>query len=185
MEPKQILNLVRLMQSGDHSAFAALYDEFADRIYTFIRYKVGSEEEAEDILQEVFIKAWRGAARLRLEDLNFSAWLYKIAANTTTDHHRSLFRAPPPTSLDPTMDIEDPSDTAQSTDAWFRETEVRQSLQKLPPQYKEIIELRFFQDLSITEVATILRKSQVSIRVLQYRALRKLEEIYTRNEPTQ
>ena len=86
MDTNRILDLVAKMQQGDQESFTLLYEEFSDRIYKYIRIKLPSDQEAEDVLQEVFVKTWQGSKKLQLDGLNLSAWLYKIAGNTINDH---------------------------------------------------------------------------------------------------
>ena len=182
MDNKNIVDLVAKMQQGDQNSFSALYDEFASRIYKYIRIKVGSSEETEDIMQEVFSKAWQGSKSLKLLDLNFSAWLYRIANNTVNDHYRKSYRRPQTISLDPKIDIAGSDDSSDSIQNYFDKAEIQVSLGGLSQQYKQVIELRFFQDFTIEETAKIMNKTSVGIRVLQYRALRKLESIYKKYE---
>ncbi len=185
MEATQITNLVRRMQTGDQDALSELYDGFADRIYTFLRHKVSTDQEAEDLLQDVFVKAWRGSKSLQLTDLNFSAWLYRIATNTANDHYRKVYRRPEVTTLDDAPEIAAPDDTSRAVEQSFISVQVREALDRLPASYKQVLELRFFQEYSIEETAHILGKSSLSTRVLQHRALRKLEQLYHHNEREQ
>lgn len=182
MDNKSTIELVAKMQQGDQASFSALYDIFADRIYKYIRIKVGSTEEAEDILQEVFVKVWQSCRSLKLDGLNFSAWVYRIAGNTINDYYRKSYRRPQTVSLDPEIDIVGSDNATNAAKQSFDEKEIQASLKQLSKEYKQVIELRFFQDFSIEETASIMGKSKVGVRVLQYRALKKLETIYKQYE---
>lgn len=175
----RIIELVRKTQQGDQAAFSALYDEFAQRIYAFIRIKVsGNAEQAEDILQDVFVKAWQGAKNLKLKDLNFSAWLYKVAANTINDYYRKIYREPKAVSIDEARDIAGEDDPADNASRGLEKYVVRETVDKLPPHFKEVIELRFFQDFSVAETARILGRESITIRVWQHRAIKQLQKLY-------
>lgn len=169
--------LVRQAKNGDSEAFGRLYDSFAQRIFKYIRLKIQNRQEAEDILQDVFVKAYNGLGGLKLEDLNFNAWLYRIAGNTINDYFRKKYRTPDMVSIDETFDL--PSKVSVQ-----KEVEIKsdmETLQKaftgLPPLYKQVLELRFLQEFSLGEIAKILNKSNLSVRLLQYRALKKVSVI--------
>ncbi len=178
-----ILETVKAAKSGDKQAFAALYDEFADRIFGFIRIKI-RDQAAEDVLQEVFIKAWRGLKTLDLEELNFSAWLYKIASNAINDYFRKYYRTPE------LVDIEGlPLYSDQSIQNDYSKQEnielIKKSFDYLPFQYKQILELRFIQDFTVDEVAEILGKTNLAVRLVQHRALKRLREEIEKNHALQ
>lgn len=178
MEASTMEKLVRASQTGDQEAFALLYDEFATKIYKFITFKISDTEQAEDLLQEVFIKAWRGCGSLDLHNLNFSAWLYTIAGNTVNDYFRKVYRRPQTVSLNEEIDIIATDDTSTQADNSINSDIVQKALSNLPTNYKQVLELRFIENFSVEETATILKKSNVTVRVLQYRALKKLEGLF-------
>lgn len=178
MEKDEVEQLVMRAQTGDQEAFSLLYDEFAGRIYKFIKFKIFDDEQAEDLLQEVFVKAWTGCPKLRLADLNFSAWLYTVASNTVNDHFRKVYRRPQTVSLDPAIDIPGDSDTSRNTTAAFDGALVYQALEKLPPHYKQVLELRYIQEFSIEDTARAMRKSSIAVRVLQHRAMKRLQNTF-------
>lgn len=181
---KDIINeLVRKTQTGDQAAFSALYDEFAQRIYAFIRIKVSATEQAEDILQEVFLKAWKGCKALTLEDLNFSAWLYKVASNTINDYYRKNYREPQTVSIEEAAEVAGQDDPAHNASRGFEKLLVRETVEQLPPHFKEVVELRFFQDFSVAETAKIMGKNSVTVRVWQHRAMKRLEQLFKEASP--
>ncbi len=182
MDKAELIELVKQMQGGDQQAFSDIYDEFADRLYKFIRIKVASTEQAEDLLQETFVKAWQGCRQLRTDELNFSAWLYRIAANTVADHYRKVYRRPQTVELSPDMNMPALDSTEQLTESGFDVRDIHKALDELPPHYRQVIELRFFQEFSIEETSKVLKKSSVTVRVLQHRATKKLEQIFKSHE---
>lgn len=78
--------LVRRAVQGDSEAFAALYDRFMGRVYRYVRYLVRDQSDAEDIAQEVFIRAWRALHKYRETGAPFAAWLIAIAHNLAVNH---------------------------------------------------------------------------------------------------
>ncbi len=184
MDTEQVQELVRRVKIGDEAAFAELYDEFADRLYAFIRIKTSGLEEAEDILQEVFLKAWKGSKNLDSKDLNFSAWMYRITSNTINDYYRKKYASPQTVAIEEAAELAGKESTTKETELGFSKEAIGKALDELPQHYKQIIELRFFQELSIIETAEVLQKNSVTVRVWQHRAVKQLEQIFKRNERT-
>src|SRR3989344_5304415 len=138
----EINELVVRAQNGDSDAFGLIYDSFARRIFRYIRIKINDRQEAEDILQEVFVKAYKGLGQLKAEDLNFSAWLYRIAGNTVNDHFRKKYRTPDTAAIDENFDLPD-SYSLEKEAVLHSDLEiVRSCLGSLPPLYKQVLELR-------------------------------------------
>lgn len=164
-------------QEGNTDAFAELYDEYADKIFRFISLKVQDKQHAEDILQDTFVKAWSGLGTLDTSDCNFNAWLYKVASNTVNDYFRKRYRSPDISELTDSVVIVASDSPERHTQSTYDTALVQESLQHLPKQYQQILELRFIQDFTIQETAEILGKSNLAIRLLQHRALKQLKNI--------
>src|SRR5512140_933290 len=81
--------LLRQAVNGDQSAFAALYELHVDRVFRHVRYQVQSDPDAEDITQEVFVKAWKSLKKYKPTGAPFVSWLIVIARNCIADHFRS------------------------------------------------------------------------------------------------
>ncbi len=161
----------------DKSAFEHIYNEYVDKIYNFIKYKYSNQNVCEDILQEVFIKTWNGIPKLNLEETNFNAWIYTVARNTINDYHRKDYRTPTMTDIEEATNV---ASTNSATDLLFSneaKATISSNLELLPPDYKEVIELRFIEEFSIKETAKIMNKTNVSVRLLQHRAIKKLKTI--------
>ena len=178
LDKNHILELVKQTQSGDQAAFGALYDEYAQRLYAFIRIKVSATEESEDILQEVFLKAWLGCRSLNLSNLNFSAWLYKVTSNTINDYYRKKYREPEVTPLENAAEIANEDSPADNASAGLQKNVIAKTLAQLPTNYKEVIELRFMQDFSVKDTAEIMGKNSITIRVWQHRAVKQLQQLF-------
>lgn len=178
----EILKLVKSCQKGNKEAFEYLYDEFSERIYAFIRIKVTDRGLAEDLLQDVFMKAWKSMGKLKHENLNFSAWLYKICSCTVNDYYRKIYRTPQVISL--SGDEKDLKQSLTEKDA-IRSIDLalmRKKMLSLPVDYRQVIELRCIQEFSIQETADIMEKNPTTIRVLLHRALKKLESLYDKRK---
>ena len=181
MDSPELLAQVTAAKQGSSEAFGQLYDLLAPRIYKFISFKVQQREQAEDILQDTFIKAWRGLGTLRLEELNFTAWLYRIARNSVNDYYRKVYRQPPALELDEALNV---ASGESPLTAAIRESDlehVRNASSKLPAHYRQVIELRFIQEFSVEETAQVVGKSSLAIRLIQHRALKQLRTILSKD----
>lgn len=173
----QIYELALRAKNGDLNAFEQLYDSFAQRIYCHIKKKIQNKQDAEDVLQEVFIKGYKGLPFLRPGNLNFPAWLYKIASNTVNDHLRKKYRRPEIVAIDENFDVADQKSLYNEIVAKSDLETAKKQMDQLPARHKKIIELRFFRDLSVNEAASALNKSSLAVRMLQYRARKTLRHL--------
>jgi RNA polymerase sigma-70 factor, ECF subfamily len=172
----ELSELLTKAKQGDSDAFGQIYDLFADRIFRYIKIKVKNQQQAEDILQDVFCKAWLGLPKLAMDNLNFSAWLYRVASNTINDYYRKLYRTPVMLEISENLVAAENLHYTNSID--FNDLEiVKGALAQLPAQYRQVIELRFIQEFSIEETAQVLGKTKLAVRLAQHRALKKLQAV--------
>ncbi|MDP2736813.1 MAG: RNA polymerase sigma factor [bacterium] len=177
--------LLYKIKKNDKQAFVKAYDLYIDQLYRFIYFKVGSREEAEDLCSAVFLKTWSYILENTLKDhKTLKALLYKIARNSIIDHYRKN-KDRENIRLDGNNGIEiiDEKQSAArtmelKTDLLVLETK----LPELKDEYREVIILRFVNELSIKEVAEILDKSKGNTRVLIFRALKALKELLESDE---
>src|SRR5579875_380601 len=156
----------------DQAAFARLYEAYLDRIYRYIYYRVASTAEAEDLTEQVFLKAWEVIDRYEPRGAPFAAWLYRLAHNLIVDYYRSK-RAT--TSLDDVRETEEPgADVVDLVEETLEIEELRTAIRRLSPEHQQLIALRFVEGLSHAEVAQIIGKSEGATRVIQHRALQAL-----------
>lgn len=167
--------LVALAQEGDKEAFAQLYDRFFDPIYRYVYFRV-TASEVDDLVETIFIKAWVNLEKYEKRDVQFSAWLFRIAHNAVIDHrrsHRPLFEI--------REDMEDHSEkTAPKvlTEKNMLSKIVREAVNELREPYRQVVTLKFLIGLSNAEIAEILQEREGNVRVLQFRALKELKEIF-------
>lgn len=170
--PFDVDALVLQAQEGDKEAFAKIYDYFFDRIYRYVYFRVHMAE-VDDLVEMVFIKAWVNLEKYEKRDVQFSAWIFRIAHNIVIDHrrsHRPLFEM--------TEEIEDESEKAapkRLTEKNLMSEIVRESVDKLKEPYRQVITLKFLLGLSNDEIAEIMNEREGNIRVLQFRALKELK----------
>jgi len=170
----QIEELVIKSQKGDSDAFSKLYDAFFAPMYRYIFYKV-NRSEADDILEVLFLKAWENIKSYKKrKNVTFKSWLFRIAHNLVVDHYRlsRTHQELDPRLPDTKRDIDPLDRTARSLN---NET-LKAALSKLKKKYRDIIVLKFVNELSNDEIGCILKKSEGSVRILQFRALRALKD---------
>lgn len=177
----EINEAVLKVKEGELEAFGYIYDSFAQRIFKYVRIKIQNRQEAEDILQEVFVKAYQAIPKLSMKDLNFAAWLYRVTSNTINDHFRKRYRSQEVLGLDDNLEIQNKQNTEAEYIVKSDFKTVRDAFAKLSPLYRQVLELRFVQEFSVSEVAVILCKSKAAVRIIQYRALKKTQKILSDN----
>ena len=171
MEENLVQNLVRKAQEADSEAFGQIYDTYAKQIYNFLFRKVQHRQTAEDLAHTVFLKAWGNLHSYKPRaSAKFSTWLFQIANFTLIDYWRTR-----KTSTDLT-EVENLSQFAQEAKLYEKYDYLWAAISQLPLSYQTVLDLRFKQEMSVEETASIMGKSAVGIRVLQHRALRALAQ---------
>ena len=160
---------------GDGDAFGRLYDMHVDRVYRHIYYRVSNNADAEDLTQQVFIKAWQAIGRYKKTASPFLAWLIKISHNLVIDFYRSK-KSEAYIDFD-IVATKPEADPAHLAEAQFNRQEIRQAINKLHGDQQQVILMRFIEDFSYTEIAAALGKSEGAIRVILHRGLVKLKTI--------
>jgi RNA polymerase sigma-70 factor (ECF subfamily) len=158
----------------DQEAFGELYDRHVTRVYRHIYYMVGNAAEAEDLSAQTFLKAWEAIDRYQVRGAPFVSWLLRIAHNLGVSHLRSRRETSQVhEGLIDDKPRRDPEHVAQQT---AEEEMVRAAILKLREEQRQVIILRFIEDLEYPEVAEIIGKSVAAIRVIQHRALNALRK---------
>jgi RNA polymerase sigma-70 factor, ECF subfamily len=157
---------------SDPAAFGQLYDRYAGQIYRFVRARVRDEGLAEDITAEVFLSALRNIKSYQDQGRPFSCWLYRIAVNAVASHYRSQ-RSPLP--IEEQLDLASPRpDPLDEVVGRERIRTVWEAVDRLPPQQRAAMILKFSEDLTMEEVGAVLGKSPAAAKLLIYRAVQKL-----------
>ena len=164
----------------DLSAFATLYQRYRDRVYWYLRSRTGSEEDAADLTQQVFLQAIDALPSYHATRGTFAAWLFRIARNAAIDLHRQQQRGNAaswdllPGAL---QSLVGPDLEAQ---AMRREdlVRLRTLLGALDPPKRELLALRFAARLPVTDIAAVIGKSAVATRKQLSRTIQALQEQY-------
>ncbi len=169
-EEPGIETLVRRARGGDLDAFKAIYDLYQLRLYRYAFARLGRKEEAEDIVQEVFLAMWQKLPSFEVRHPDaFPAWVFRVAHNVTTDRVRRAARTPEAAIKAV------PTEPARDEEVLDRR-EVLSCLQRVPDRQREVLALRFLLDLSQRETARVMGIGESAVESLQVRGLRKLRE---------
>lgn len=184
--------LLSRLKRRDKEAFIQAYDENVKELNRFIYFKVGNRDEADDLTSLIFLKAWNYIqTKNLLEAKTLRALLYKIARNAIIDYYREK-SARPELSFESNLnedgelrdseefisdDKNNKEELERTIDAKKELALVEKCLPLIKEEYRELIIMRFINDLSLEEIADINQKSRGSIRVSLHRALKALKEL--------
>ncbi len=181
MTREQEAAVISAVLDGDVDAYEALVKEYEKNVYNLALRMTGNSEDAADMSQEAFIKAYNSLGAFRGES-KFSVWLYRIVSNVCLDFLRSKNRKPTvslSTENDDGEEVElDIADESQSPeyllDRSLTRDAVRRGLSSLPPEHREILLLREIQGLSYEEIADVLGIEEGTVKSRIFRARKKL-----------
>lgn len=181
MEPLSDFDLVQEVRNGRRQAFTELMRRYQQRVYWVARRIVGSHDEADDVVQEAFVKAYLALGDFRGES-SFFTWLYRITVNLSLNavrkrqvmnylHESELLSKILPSPDDPGRDLEQ------------RETEsaLERAVARLPEKQKAVFVMRYYDEMTYEEIGRVLKTSVGGLKANYFHALRKVQE-YMRNE---
>ncbi|WP_442602760.1 RNA polymerase sigma factor SigW [Paenibacillus sp. KN14-4R] len=168
--------LAKLARSGDRLAFAELVDLYKDKIYHLAYRMLGNKQEAEDAVQETFLRLYTNLHRYD-ETQKFSTWIFRIATNLCIDRLR---KRKPVYSLDADMDGGEGNDfyammpsneETPEKQVIVSETQqlIRKAIETMPEKYKSIVILRYLQDMSLQEISDVLDMPVTTIKTRLHR----------------
>ncbi len=163
--------------TGDTAAFGKLYEQYLNEIYHFVFYRVRSHQEAEDLSEGVFLKAWLALEENPPQQIPFRLWLYRIARNTVVDHYRARKEH---VGLEEASAVLTPMEGPEAL-VMRRERleELQDRFQQLKEEYQEVLTYRFIVGLTHAETAVVMQRSEEAVRALQYRAIVALRNLLT------
>lgn len=171
--------LVRAAQQGNREAFAELYESNVERVYHYLVRRMGQAADAEDVTTEVFIRAMESLPTFEFKGIPFIAWLFRIAHNVAVNQMKKQSRRQEVPLEDVSSGSNDPAEQALRRVTYG---EVASAMGSLTSLQREIIDSRFIKQLSVSETAHKMKRSQGGIRVLQHSALRALQRILNHKE---
>ncbi|MFZ5823958.1 MAG: RNA polymerase sigma factor [Bacillota bacterium] len=175
--PNQESRIIRRLSAGDEEALGVLMDRYGGALLHFAHRLVGDMQMAEEICQDTMLKAWQQAGSFRM-DGHLKAWLFRVARNNAIDYIRRKRL--------PTEEFQAAHDQASSEQQPEREAEkswltdaIFAALDALPEQYREVIEMRFFQDMCYQEIAETLKIPLGTVKSRLNYALKGLTRVLT------
>jgi RNA polymerase sigma-70 factor, ECF subfamily len=175
------MTLLRAKSNPGRDEFERMYVEHRERLFGFLVYRTGDRALAEDLLGDVFERAFRARARFDPRRGSETTWLYTIAVNRLRDHHRraQVERA----VLERVMAAETGS-VEQPDDAIAERDRVMQALAVLSQRDREVIALRFGADLTAPQIARVTEQPLTTVEGRLFRALRRLGKVVLEQEGT-
>jgi len=180
---QEIEKLVSKAQKGDKKSFSQLFDIFYDKIFRYVKFRV-EDSEAEDLVGEIFLKTIQNIKKYsKTKNARFSSWIFRIAHNSVIDFYRKKREF---LGIDESADgedffiqIKDEAPTPEEhTHQRFETQKMYEALKTIPGNQREILELKFLEGFSNTEIAEITGKSEGNIRIIQLRALREMRKYF-------
>ncbi len=166
-----------IQSQADIEAFKSLYEKYFKRIYLFLFHRTGDRELTSDLTQQVFLKAMKNISKFQPRGLPFSAWLYRIAINECNDFFRKSKRA--------RVVMLDESITENLFEELTADNQIDELTRKLPSILQELkttdlqlIEFRFFEGRSFSEIGMLLEITETHAKVKTYRALDKMKKLF-------
>ncbi|MBI1808231.1 MAG: RNA polymerase sigma factor [Ignavibacteria bacterium] len=174
--------LITQAQRGDPEAFRELVERSKINVYRLAYDLTGNHHDAEDLSQEVFVKAYRGLPNFR-GNAKWSTWLYRITTNACIDHRRSQSR----TTMEYKDDLGDDETTSEhnhrhsvlnpdrSVEAGMIQENIERALSRLAPQERSVFVLRHYHDLPLKEIAETMKIAEGTVKSYLFRALQRLQ----------
>jgi RNA polymerase sigma-70 factor, ECF subfamily len=165
-------------KSGDTEAFGILYERYAETIFRYIYSHLDSQQDAEDLTEEIFYRAWKALPNYDDRGLPFSAFLFRSARNSLIDFYRQHKVTTSLEDLEWRSNNENgPEDEVASR---LERDDLKQTLMQLREDYRAVLVFRFLSGLSPEETAEVMQRSVGAVRVLQHRALSALKTLLVR-----
>jgi RNA polymerase sigma-70 factor (ECF subfamily) len=166
--------LIEIAKGGEADAFGELYRRYAKIVFRFIYANLNDRFDAEDLTEEVFLRAWRSLSNYRQKGVPFLAYLFKIARNVLIDFYRRAGRSGGHMSIEDKQITDFNPDPGETAILNIEHQEIRNTLTELREDYRTVLVLRFLSGLSPEETGAVMGRTPGAVRILQHRALSAL-----------
>lgn len=166
--------LVQQAIKRDRAAFTVLYERCVDKVYRHVYYRVSNHDDAEDITQEAFVKAWKAIDKYKRTGAPFVTWIITIAGNLVIDHYRRQQKVEITAEIEKISEKELGSQVPgpeQQAEVNFNNSVIKKAVLKLKEDKQKVILMHFIDDLSYEEIAKALNKSAGAIRVIDRKSV--------------
>lgn len=158
----------------DQAALAEIHTAYYGPLYRYIMFRVSDQHQAEDLTSEVFMRLLTALRDGKAPETTLKGWLYGVAANVVSDHHRRSYRRPQ-TELPETL-TSDEGNPTEALDRTLQHSRLREAMSDLTSEQQDVLALRFGYEMPIREVAETMGKSEGAIKQLQARAVAMLSK---------
>ena len=169
---KELLEIYRKEDQSDY-AFNLIVRKYQERLYWHIRKFLVSHEDTDDVLQNTFIKVWKGLDSFREESQLFT-WLYRIATNESLSYLKKKKKR----NIIP-FDVQNQVIANLKTDAYFEGDEMdikfQKALRRLPPKQRLVFNMKYFENMKYEDISKILKTSVGALKASYFHAVKKIE----------
>jgi RNA polymerase sigma-70 factor, ECF subfamily len=169
--------LILKAKNGDAESFGELYERYSEVIFRYVYSHIESRLDAEDLTEDVFMRAWKALNKYDERGLPFSAFLFRAARNSLIDYYRQHRAVQSIEDLD--LHATEPGPEELVSDR-LSNADLRNALTGLREDYRTVIIFRFLSGLSPEETAQMMQRTVGAVRVLQHRALNALKDVLER-----
>ena len=170
--------LYRIYRFKDQEAYNLLYVQYVQGLNRHLSFKLPRKQDSEDLTTEVFLRAWEYCQNTHVE--NFSALVYRIARNSIADFYRQRERSIKEVELD-RQDKASDQFIEEEYDEKKAIENIEKNLKKLKDEYRDVIIMRYMDELTVKEIAIRIQKTENASRVLLHRALKALRKVAQAN----
>ena len=180
--PEDDEQLITAAKQGSAEAFGKLYERYCQTIYRYIASHIASQQDAEDLTEEIFLRAWNALPHYNERGLPFSAFLFRSARNSLIDFYRQNRVVQSLGEFDIETSAEDPQEVIHTK---LANEDLRAKIAQLREDYQTVLALRFLSGLTPDETAAMMERSVGAVRVLQHRALTALKDLIEQSQHEQ
>lgn len=173
-------HIIARARRGDADAFEQLVEAYRNQVFRLALRMCGNEADADEVAQEAFLSAWKGLPNFRGES-RFSTWLYQLTTHAAIDLLRREKRQAAAEDIDGITAADDGPSPQQQAERAETRREVRSALMQLPEEYRQVLLLRFMQELSYEEIGQALKLPAGTVKSRLNRAKAQLKDILSRS----
>ena len=171
---EQLLEQFRV-ESTKEAAFTAIIKKYQEKLYWHVRRMVVDHDDANDVLQNVFIKVWNGLANFR-EDARLYTWLYRIATNESLSFIEQKKKKSALSLSDMEEGLSNTIKADKDFDANKLEWKLQLAIQQLPEKQRLVFTMRYYDELPYQEISQILETSEGALKASYHHAVKKIED---------
>lgn len=162
-------------EATKEKAFTAILKKYQEKLYWHIRRMVVEHEDANDVLQNMFVKAWKGLANFR-EDSQLYTWLYRIATNESLTFLEQQKKRSTVSISNEESGLSNKVKADTNFDGNKLEWKLQLAVQKLPEKQKAVFNLRYYEEMPYAEMSMVLETSEGALKASYHHAVKKIEE---------